>query len=184
MPGAGVEVSVTRRQDVEAREKAKFGGGTGWCTLSHFVEPGADATAMRASYLDIDRVREYTGKPGASMLRREGDVTIGRTDAMRKVLAFEFGARWTFRAKSLDRGPARIVVTSMVPAADTLHMLATRGVMVAFPAREGLFVAEMNASLVDFEVPPLLKAPAESLARKELLARIDGIRAHWREYVK
>ena len=103
---------------------------------------------------------------------------------MRRVLAFEFGARWTFRAKSLDRGLARIVVTSMAPAADTLHMMTTRGVMVAFPARDGLFVAEMNSSVVDFEVPALLKGSAEGIARKELLARIGGIRAHWRDYLR
>lgn len=184
VPTSGAEISITRMPAIEAREKARFGRGTGWCTLTHFVEPGADASAMRASYLDIDRVHEYTGKPGASMLRREGNVTIGRTDAIRRVLAFEFGARWTFRAKSLDRGPARIVATSMEPAADTYRMLATRGVMIAFPARDGLFVAEANASLVDFEVPPLLKGSAEGIARKEMLARVTGIRTHWREYLK
>ena len=181
-PGVGAPLSIERRRDLEARERAAFGRGTGWCTLTSFVEPGADATAMRASYLDLDRVAEYTGRPGASVVRREGDVTIGRTDAIRRALTFEFGARWTFRAKSLDRGPARLVVTSMLPAADTLHMLTTRGVMVAFPARDGLFVAEMNVSVVDFEVPGLLRGSAEGIARKELLARIEGIRAHWRDY--
>ena len=184
VPTAGAEITITRMRDVEAREKASVGRGTGWCTLTYFVEPGADANAMRTSYLDIDRVHEYTGKPGASLLRREGEFTIGRTDAIRRVLAFEFGARWTFRAKSLDRGTARLVVTAMEPAEDTFRMLRTRGVIVVFPARDGLFVAEANASLVDFEVPPLLKGSAEGIARKEMLARVAGIRAHWREYLK
>ena len=184
LSAASTEVTLTRLKDIEALEKARTGVGTGFSSLATYLEAGADADALRRAYLDFDRVGEYTGKPGTTTLRREGDVTIGRTDAVRKVLTMEFGARWTFRAKSLDRGVARILVMSLAAAPDTAHMLATRGMMIAIPTRAGVLVAEANASHVDFEVPGVLKGTAESLARKETLARIGGIRAHWSDYVK
>ena len=184
LPAANEVVAQTRLKDIEEVERERVGRGLAWATISTYVQPDADATAMRAAYLDFDRVGEYTGKPGTKTLGRVGDVTIGKTDAIRKLLTLEFGARWTFRAKSLDRGGARIIVTTMADAPDTSHMVATRGFMIAFPTRRGLLVAEANASLVDFEVPGILKGTAESMARKETLARINGMRTHWREYVK
>jgi hypothetical protein len=181
---ASIEVARTRLPGIEEADRAPVGRGLAWATLSTYVEPGADATAMRAAYLDFDRVGEYTGKPGTKTLRREGNVTIGHTDAVRKLLALELGARWTFRAKSLDRGEARLIVSSLVPSEDTSRMLATRGIMIALPTPDGLLVAEVSSSLVDFNVPALLKGTAESMARNESLARIRGLRAHWREYLK
>ncbi len=184
LPAATQEIANARLRDVEATEAARALPGLAWASLSTYVEPGADATAMRAAYLDFDRVEEYTGKPGTRTIRREGNLTLGRTDAMRKVLSMEFGARWTFRAKSLDRGVARIIVTTLVKTPDMAHMVATRGMMIAFPMLRGLLVVEANASFVDFEIPGIIKGPAEMIARKELLARINGARAHWREYLK
>ena len=181
---AAAEVASTRLRDIEQTARAQVGRGLAWSSLSTYVEPDADATALRAAYLDFDRVGEYTGKPGTKTLRREGDATFGKTDAVRRMLAMEFGARWTFRAKSLDRGRARIIVTSLVAADDTAHMLATRGMMIAFPTSDGVVVTEASSSVVDFQVPSILKGTAESMARKEALARIHGMRTHWREYVK
>jgi len=184
LPTVTTELSCVRMKDFEMAEEVLAGRGVGWSTLSSYVEPGGDATAMRRSYLDFDRLVEYTGKPGTRTLRREGDVTYARTDAERRVLSMDLGTRWNFRAKSLDRGTARIVVTAQIPADDTAHMIRTRGVMIAMPSRDGLIVIEASASLLDFTIPALIRPAVASTAIQETQRRIQGIRAHWRDYVK
>ena len=63
-------------------------------------------------------------------------------------------------------------------------MLFTQGICLAVPEADGLHVAEIAVSVMDYSVPPFLKGIAEQTVRKEMLARTGGLRAHWREYQK
>lgn len=180
----GVETTIVRVPELEEAEGRRPGAGLAFATITSYVEPGGDAEAVREAYLDYDRVPEYTGKPGTRTLAREGNTVVARADALRKALGFEYGARWTFRARRVDRGAARLLVTTQVEAADTAHMLHTQGLFLAVPEADGLHVAEIAVSVMDYTVPPLLKTLAEQTVRKEMLARTNGLRAHWREYVR
>jgi hypothetical protein len=181
---AGDDVAIVRLPSLEAVERARPGAGTAFATFSGHFTPEADPDALRAAYLDFDRLEEWTGKAGTRVVAREGDDVIVSSDAVRRVLGTEFGARWRFRARPLSRGDARVTVTRLVPAETNAHMLATRGVLVAFPERGGTRVAEVAASALDWTVPALLKGIASNAALSEMRARHEGVRAHWREYVR
>ena len=169
--------------ELEALTRAPFGRGTGWSTITTWREEGGDADAIRAVYLDFDRVPEWLGKPGTRAVARSPTAVLGETDAVRRALAFEFGAAWRFLAHPLDRGGARLIASTMVPWDGTRHMMATHGIVVAFPEGASVRVVEVMTTCVDFEVPALIRDLAEGTARKELYARNAGIRDHWQEYV-
>lgn len=182
-PGA-TETTIVRVPELEATAQARPGAGLGFATITSYVEPGGDADALREVYLDFDRVPEFTGKPGTRTLSREPGAVVAKADAIRKTLGFEYGARWTFRAQRLERGSARLLATTQVEAGDTAHMLFTQGLFLAVPEADGLHVAEIAISVMDYTVPALLKGIAEQTVRREMLARTGGLRAHWREYVR
>jgi hypothetical protein len=180
--GAGDALVIQRLPANETEERLRPGVGTAFVSFSSYFEPDADPDALRAAYLDFDRLEEWTGKPGTRVVAREGDDVVAESDAIRRVLGKEFGARWRFRARPLSRGKARLTVTRLVAAPTNAHMIATRGVLVAFPERGGTRVAEVAASALDWTVPALLKGVASTAAFAEMRARHDGVRAHWREY--
>jgi hypothetical protein len=182
LAGVGDQVAIRRLPAVEAAERARQGTGTAFATLSTYFVAGGDPDALRAAHLDFDRVPEWTGKPGSRVLAREGDDVIGEADAVRRVLGRSYGARWRIRARPLARGEARVTVTRLLEGPPGGGMLATRGVLVAFPERGGARVAEVAASVVGFEIPSLLRGVASRSALAEMRARLDGIRAHWTEY--
>lgn len=162
---------------------APYGRGTAWATVATYRERGASPDALRAVYLDFDRLHEWTGKRGTRLLRREGVDSYGSIDAVRSAFGIQFGARWDIRTRSLERGDARLLVTTMIDSPTTSHMLATHGMLVLFPEANAVRVVEANTSVVDFEVPGIVKGAAVSSAKKEMENRIAGFRAHWPEYV-
>ncbi len=184
LPPAANEVALLRMPGLEAAGVARHRGRLGFATLTSYVERGGDAEALRRVYLDYDRIPEFTGKPGTRTLAREPGAVLGRTDAMRRTLGIEYGARWTFRSRPVDRGSARLIVSSMVEAADSAHMIFTQGIWIGLPEGDGVRVVEAALSVMDFEVPGILKGIAEQTARKELLTRTEGMRRHWRQYVR
>jgi hypothetical protein len=177
------EMAISRAPELEAAEVARFGRGLGWATITSYVEAGGDAAAIREAYLDFDRVGEYTGKAGTRRIERRGDVVVGFTDGVRSALGMQFGAKWRFEAHTLDRGPARISASHQAEDPATWKMLSSRSLMIAFQEPGGVRVIEVAASVLDFSVPPILRSIAIQTALREMTARAQGIRGHWREYV-
>ena len=181
---AARETRIEVQRDLAAAARERVGRGTGWATLTTYVEAGGDADALRRVYLDYDRLHEWTGRRGTRVTGREGSDVLAYTDGVRTAMGVRYGARWSYRARSIDRGTARLIVTTQVEADGTEGMLTTRGVALFAPEAGGVRVAEAAASVVDFEVPSVLRGMAEGTALRELRARTDGFRTHWREYVR
>lgn len=183
LPVADATTHIERLPGREAQARATVGRGTAWATATTYVEAGADADALREAYLDFDRVPVYTGKPGTRTVERRGDVVVAAVDGVRRILALEVGARWRFEARRVDRGAVRAIVTRQVDDPTTWKMATTRGLVLFVPDGADVRVVEVAVSVVDFEVPPLLRGVAEKTALGEMRARVDGVRAHWREYL-
>ena len=183
-PEASERTTITRDEAREREATAAHGHGTALACVASFVEPGGDAAALRRVFLDFDRNAEFTGKPGTRLLARTGSVSIGETDATRRVLWLTFSARWRFEARELDRGAARVFVSAATPWDGAQHVLESRGVFVAVPEAGGVRVAHSTLSVVDFEVPGIARGAAVSMAEREVRERVDALRGHWREYVR
>ncbi|MCC7140163.1 MAG: hypothetical protein IT460_17210 [Planctomycetes bacterium] len=180
---ADATTHIERLPAREAQARATVGRGTAWATATTYVEADADADALREAYLDFDRVPVYTGKPGTRTVERRGDVVVAAVDGVRRILALEVGARWRFEARRVDRGTVRAIVTRQVDDPTTWKMTTTKGLVLFVPVGASVRVVEVALSVVDFEVPPLLRGVAEKTALGEMRARVDGVRAHWREYL-
>jgi len=182
-PTATNALSMARLPDLEAAVRARVGHGTGWAVVTTFVEPGADARALRAAYLDFDRLGEWTGKQSTTVVERRGDVTVVRSDGIRTAFGLRFGARWRFETRVVERDGLQALVTRKVDDPDTISMVETRGLLLLVPEAGGVRSVETSASLLDYEVPALLQKLAAGMALNEMKARSVGIRTHWREYV-
>lgn len=180
----GDEPRIERVPALETAERARFGSGSAFSTVGTYFVEGADPEAVRAAHLDYDRLVEWTGNAGTKIVGREGRDVLGASDSMRKVFGMEFGARWKFRAHPFERGAARVYVSRKIDTEESLHMRATKAVFVAFPEAGGVRVAEANLSALDYETNPILAPIAVSMAMKDMRKRFEGVRAHWREYVR
>lgn len=183
-PEAPERTTVVRDAERERAVVAAQGKGTALASIATFFERAGDAAALRRVFLDFDRSPELTGKPGTRLVSRTGPVSLGESDATRKVLWLSFSARWRFEARELDRGTARLFVSAMTPWEGTDHVLESRGVFVAVPERDGVRVAHAVVSAVDFAIPAIARGAAVSMAEREVRDRVDALRAHWREYVR
>jgi hypothetical protein len=183
-PDAPEDTAIVRDKEHEAATTAAHGRGTALAATASFFEPGGEAAALRRVFLDFDRTLELTGKAGTRLVSRSGPVSLGETDATRKILWLTYSARWRFEARELDRGSARLFVSTTVPWDGTDHVLESRGLFLAVPERGGVRVAHATVSAVDFEIPGIARGAAASLAEREIRERVDGLRAHWREYVR
>ena len=181
---ASEEVRLDRLPDLEERAVEDPEVHLAFATVNAYVEPGASPEALRRAYLDFDRLHEWTGHEGTRTLSREGNVVRARSDSVRRFLAVEFGARWTFEARAVDRGAARLIVSRMVDDGTAEHMRSVRSVWIALPVAGGTRVIEASIAALDLDPPGLLRGIALSAARKEMLDRIAGLRAHWSDYAR
>lgn len=182
LPRADATLRLVRHPGLEASARARTGRGTAFAAVTTWVEADGDARAIRDAHLDVGRVPAYTGRPGTTLLERRGDETYARSDGVRRFLGAQVGARWRFVARAVDRGAARGIVTRQVPHEETEGMIETRGLMLAVPGEGGVRVVEVSASVLDVTVPPMVEGLAAAAALREMRARAEGIRAHWREY--
>jgi hypothetical protein len=182
-PHASAALRLVRQPDLEAAARARVGRGTGWAVVTTYVEAGADARALRAAYLDFERVGEWTGKPSTTVLSRGDGVAVVRVDGLRSAFGIRYGAKWTFEARGLERAGVLAILSRQVDDPATEAMLATRNLLLFVPGADGVTVLEASDSVVDYEVPALLRSLAVGAVFAEMKARVAGLRAHWREYV-
>ena len=182
-PRATAAVRLERQPDLEAAARARVGRGTGWAVVTTYVEAGADARALRAAYLDFERVGEWTGKPSTTVLSRGDGVAVVRVDGLRSALGIRYGAKWTFEARALERPGVLAILSRQADDPATEAMLATRNLLLFVPEAGGVRVLEASDSVVDYEVPALLRNLAVGAVFAEMKARVAGLRGHWREYV-
>ncbi|MBL9087467.1 MAG: hypothetical protein JNM10_10020 [Planctomycetia bacterium] len=182
-PRATAAVSLERQPDLEAAARARVGRGTGWAVVTTYVEAEGDARALRTAYLDFERVGEWTGKPSTSVRSRGDGVAVVHVDGLRSALGIRYGAKWTFEARTLERPGVLAILSRQVADPATDAMLSTRNLLLFVPEAGGVRVLEASDSVVDYEVPALLRNLAVGAVFAEMKARVAGLRAHWREYV-
>jgi hypothetical protein len=137
---------------------------------------------LRAAHLDFERVGEFTGKPSTSVRSRGEGVAVVRVDGLRSALGIRYGARWTFEAHTLERDGVLAILSRQVDDPTTDAMLSTRNLLLFVPEAGGVRVLEASDSVVDYEVPALLRNLATGAVFSEMKARVAGLRGHWREY--
>ncbi|MFO0932868.1 MAG: hypothetical protein U1E39_09170 [Planctomycetota bacterium] len=182
-PRASDEIHLERRPDLEAAARARVGHGTGFAVVTTYLEADGDARALRAAYLDFERVGEFTGKPSTTVLSRGDGVAVVRVDGIRSAFGIRYGAKWTFEARTVELDGVLAILSRQVDDPATDAMLATRNLLLFVPGPDGVRVLEASDSVVDYEVPAFLRSVAVGAVFKEMRARVAGLRAHWREYV-
>ena len=182
--GMNVEekAAVRRAKEVEQAIGSKWKDGTAFCTVTCYVEPGAQAPLVCKAYSSYEHYQEWTGRPDVQLVSREGPDSIAAANGVRSgPFGLKFGAKWRFRSHPITRGRASINVVRMVPSADTEHMRETRSLLVAFPEEGGARVTEVSASDVDIDTPAVIGGIAISIAIKDVRERATNLRSRWQE---